>query len=170
MASELEKPDGITILSLDDIPTRIWPLPCRAVNGIGPKASMKLEGFGIHTIGELAKAEPAWLVEHFGQSYGAWLHEAAHGQDDRPLTMSREPKSISRETTFERDLHVKSDREALSRTLLDLCERLAQDLARKGYLRPSHDWSHWRDQVQPVFGWPLARMLWDGASHQTPWM
>ncbi|MFZ1377166.1 MAG: DNA polymerase IV [Geothrix sp.] len=134
MASELEKPDGITILSLDDIPTRIWPLPCRAVNGIGPKATAKLESFHIRTIGELAKADTAWLLEHFGQSYGAWLHEAAHGRDDRPLTLSREPKSISRETTFERDLHVKSDREALSLILLDLCERLAQDLARKGYL------------------------------------
>lgn len=134
MASELEKPDGVTILGLDDIPTRIWPLPCRAVNGIGPKATAKLEAFNIRTIGELAKADPAWLLEHFGQSYGAWLHEAAHGRDDRPLTLSREPKSISRETTFERDLHVKLDREALSKTLLDLCERLAQDLARKGYL------------------------------------
>lgn len=134
MASELEKPDGITILSLDDIPTRIWPLPCRAVNGIGPKATAKLESFHIRTIGELAKADPAWLLEHFGQSYGAWLHEAAHGRYDRPLTLSREPKSISRETTFERDLHVKLDRGALSQILLDLCERLAQDLARKSYL------------------------------------
>lgn len=133
MASELEKPDGVTILGLDEIPTRIWPLPCRAVNGIGPKATAKLVGFHIRTIGELAKADPAWLVEHFGRSYGTWLHEAAHGRDDRPLTMSREPKSISRETTFERDLHPKLDREALSRILLDLCERLAQDLARKGH-------------------------------------
>ena len=134
LASELEKPDGVTILDRENIPTRIWPLPCRAVNGIGPKASVMLEGFGIHTIGELAKADPAWLLEHFGQSYGAWLHEAAHGRDDRPLTLSREPKSISRETTFECDLHVKSDRELLSKFLLDLCERLALDLSRKGYL------------------------------------
>lgn len=134
LASELEKPDGVTILSLDDIPTRIWPLPGRAVNGIGPKATAKLEAFDIRTIGELAKADPAWLVEHFGQSYGAWLHQAAHGRDDRPLTLSREPKSISRETTFERDLHVKLDRSALSQILLNLCERLAEDLVRKGYL------------------------------------
>jgi len=134
LASELEKPNGVTILCLDDIPTRIWPLPCRAINGIGPKAAAKLEGFHLHTIGELAKADPTWLVEQFGRSYGAWLHEAAQGRDDRPLTLSREPKSISRETTFERDLHPKLDREALSRILLDLCERLAQDLTRKGYL------------------------------------
>jgi DNA polymerase-4 len=137
LASELQKTNGVTVLGLEDIPTRIWPLPCAAVNGIGPKATAKLGTFHIHAIGELAKADPAWLVEHFGRSYGAWLHEAAHGRDDRPLVLSREPKSISRETTFERDLHAKQDREALSRILLDLCEGLAQDLSRKGYLARS---------------------------------
>jgi len=133
LASELEKPDGLTILGLEDIPTRIWPLPCSAINGIGPKATAKLESFQIRTIGELAQADPQFLVACFGRSYGAWLHEAAHGRDDRPLTTSREPKSISCETTFERDLHPTRDREELSRILLRLCERLAQDLARKGY-------------------------------------
>ena len=132
IASELQKPDGLTILCLEDIPTRIWPLPCAVVNGIGPKASARLEGMGIRTLGELARIEPETLIAGFGNHYGAWLHEAAHGRDDRPLTVSREPKSISRETTFERDLHPKQDRDQLSRILLDLCERLAQDLARKG--------------------------------------
>lgn len=133
IASELQKPDGLTILGFEDIPARIWPLPCSAINGIGPKATSKLAGFGLRTIGELARADPAWLVEHFGRSYGAWLHEAAHGRDDRPLVLVREPKSISRETTFERDLHPRQDREELSRILLDLCQRLAGDLARKGW-------------------------------------
>lgn len=134
LASELQKPDGITLLGLEDIPGRIWPLPCSALNGIGPKATAKLEGLGIRTIGELAAAAPEWLVEHFGRSHGAWMHEAAHGRDERPVTTFREPKSISRETTFERDLHPKQDRDALTRILLDLCERLAQDLARKDCL------------------------------------
>ena len=134
IASEFQKPDGLTILGLEDIPTRIWPLPCSAINGIGPKASAKLESLQIRTIGELAEADPAFLVDRFGKSYGAWLHEVAHGRDERPLTTSREPKSISRETTFERDLHPKHDREELTRILLNLCERLAEDLARKGYL------------------------------------
>ncbi len=137
LASELQKPDGLTILGLEDIPTRIWPLPCAAINGIGPKATARLAGFQIHTIGELAKADPDFLIETFGQNYGAWLHEAAHGRDARPLAVSREPKSISRETTFERDLHPRQDREELTRILLDLCERLAQDLTRKGYLARS---------------------------------
>jgi DNA polymerase IV len=137
IASELQKPAGVTILGHEDIPTRIWPLSCAVINGVGPKATAKLEALKIRTIGELAKADPTWLLEHFGKKYGAWLHEAALGKDDRPLTISRKPKSISRETTFERDLHPKFDREALSRILLDLCERLSQDLARKGYLARS---------------------------------
>jgi len=137
LASELQKPDGLTILGLEDIPTRIWPLPCSAINGIGPKATAKLDGLQIHTIGDLARAAPALLVERFGESHGAWMHEAAHGRDDRPLTTFREPKSISRESTFERDLHPVRDREELTRILVTMCERLAQDLARKGYLARS---------------------------------
>jgi DNA polymerase-4 len=137
LASELQKPDGLTILGFEDIPFRIWPLPCAAINGIGPKATAKLDDLQIHTIGELAKADPTFLIEHFGQSYGAWLHEAAHGRDNRPLTLFREPKSISRETTFERDLHPRQDREELTRILLSLCDRLGQDLVRKGYLAGS---------------------------------
>ena len=137
IASELQKPDGLTVLGLEDIPTRIWPLPCSAINGIGPKATAKLEGFQIRTIGELAAADPGFLLEHFGKSYGAWLHEASHGRDERGLTISREPKSISRETTFERDLHPRQDREELTRILTNLCERLAGDLERKGYLARS---------------------------------
>ncbi len=132
IASELQKPDGITILGLEDIPARIWPLPASAVNGIGPKAFEKLEAMGICTIGDLAAADPAQLLMRFGQSYGAWLHEAAHGRDGRALTIVREAKSMSRETTFERDLHPREDRERLTAILLDLCGRLAQDLERKG--------------------------------------
>ncbi|WP_306600839.1 DNA polymerase IV [Geothrix sp. 21YS21S-2] len=132
IASELQKPDGVTILGLEDIPARIWPLPASAVNGIGPKAFGKLEAMGIRTIGDLAAADPALLLQRFGQSFGAWLSEAAHGRDGRPLTIVREAKSMSRETTFERDLHPREDRERLTAILLDLCGRLAQDLERKG--------------------------------------
>jgi DNA polymerase-4 len=89
---------------------------------------------GIRTIGELAAADPASLIDRFGSSYGAWLHEAAHGRDEQPIVTEREPKSISRETTFERDLHPRADRDALSRILLTLCERVAGDLQRKAML------------------------------------
>ncbi len=137
LASELQKPDGITILNLEDIPGRIWPLPCAALNGIGPRATEGLRELGILTLGQLAQADPADLVARFGQSYGTWLHEAAHGRDERPLTLEREPKSLSRETTFERNLHPSRNREELTAILVRLCERLAADLTRKGYLAGS---------------------------------
>lgn len=133
IASEMDKPDGITLLTEADIPTRIWPLEVRKINGIGPKASAKLASLGIETVGQLAAAEPQWLIAQFGKSYGAWLHEAAHGRDQRPVVTHSEPVSISRETTFERDLHAVQDREQLSAIFTRLCEQLAADLARKGY-------------------------------------
>ncbi len=133
ICSDLDKPDGLTVLRVDDIPARIWPLPARKINGIGPKANQKLAALGIGTIGELALADPAMLVEHFGHSTGDWLARVSHGIDDRPVVTESEPKSISRETTFERDLHVRLDRARLSDVFTQLCVRLAQDLAHKGY-------------------------------------
>ncbi|MCC6197955.1 MAG: DNA polymerase IV [Burkholderiales bacterium] len=134
IASELDKPDGLTILRPDDVATRIWPLPPRRINGIGPKASAKLTALGVHTIGALAHADVAWLAEEFGRNYGAWLSRVAHGVDDREVVTESEPVSISRETTFERDLSARRDRAELSEIFTDLCESLARDLARKGYV------------------------------------
>ncbi len=134
MASEFNKPNGISIVHEGDLAHLIWPLPCRKVNGIGPKAEAKLAAHGIHTIGDLAQRERHWLMEHFGKSYGAWLHDAAHGQDNRPVETESEPVSLSRETTFEHDLHAVRDREALGAIFTRLCAQVADDLARKGYV------------------------------------
>ncbi|HEX8963947.1 MAG TPA: DNA polymerase IV [Rhodocyclaceae bacterium] len=133
LCSDLEKPDGLTLLTEADVPGRIWPLPAKRINGIGPKTNARLEALGIRTIGDLAAADPQWLVRHFGANYGAWLHEAAHGVDDRPVVTYSEPKSLSRETTFERDLHVRRDRGELGAIFTALCARLADDLVAKGY-------------------------------------
>ena len=133
IASDLDKPDGITILGMEDVPTRIWPLPAKKINGIGPKAWERLQRLGIHTIGELAAAPPELLLRQFGQSTGAWLHRVAHGIDERLVVTESEPKSISRESTFERDLHARQDRAELSEIFTSLCVRVAADLQRKGY-------------------------------------
>ena len=82
----------------------------RKVNGIGPKAGAKLAALGVETIGQLAQWQCDALVQQFGRSYGAWLFDAAHGIDERPLVTHSEPVSMSRETTFERDLHAKRDK------------------------------------------------------------
>ncbi|HEX4234503.1 MAG TPA: DNA polymerase IV, partial [Caldimonas sp.] len=133
LASELDKPDGLTLLTHADVAARIWPLAARKVNGIGPKAAAKLAALGIETIGQLAAAEPAFLREHFGNGFGAWMHEASHGRDERAVVTWSEPKSISRETTFDRDLHAVRDRVVLGAIFTELCEHLAGDLARKSY-------------------------------------
>jgi DNA polymerase-4 len=133
LASELEKPNGISIITLDDLPTRIWPLACRKVNGIGPLTDEKLQAQGLHTVGDIAARERDWLIEHFGKSYGAWLHDASHGRDERAVVTISEPVSFSRETTFERDLHAVRDRPELSAIFTQLCEQVAADLQRKGY-------------------------------------
>jgi DNA polymerase IV len=133
IASDLDKPDGLTILDAADIPTRIWPLPARKINGIGPKATERLSGFGIHSIGELAATPCEFLVRKFGATTGNWLHRVARGEDERPVVTESEPKSISRETTFERDLHARQDRAELSGIFTALCQRVADDLQRQGY-------------------------------------
>ncbi|MBV8500568.1 MAG: DNA polymerase IV [Paucibacter sp.] len=134
IASELDKPDGLTLVMAEDLPTRIWPLPVRRINGIGPKAGARLAQMGLETIGQLAAADPGLLVERFGDHYGHWLLDAAHGRDARPVVTHSEPVSISRETTFERDLHAVHDKAELGRIFTRLCELLAGDLERKGIL------------------------------------
>ena len=94
IASELDKPDGLTVLTHDDLPRHIWPLPVRRINGIGPKAGAKLATLNIKTIADLAAADKALLAEHFGRSYARWLHDAANGRDERPLSTSSEPVSM----------------------------------------------------------------------------
>src|SRR5450830_815531 len=123
ICSDLEKPNGLTIIGMDDIPTRIWPLPARKINGIGPKAAEKLTTLGILTVGDLAKADAGLLQDHFGRSYSAWLGNVAQGIDDRPVS-----------TSFERDLHARLDKEKLSVIFTSLCARVAEDLYRKGYV------------------------------------
>jgi DNA polymerase-4 len=134
IASDLDKPDGLTILHDADVPARIWPLPVRRINGIGPKAAARLQAMGLGTIGELAQARRSSLVLQFGPHYGAWLIDAANGRDERPVETESEPKSMSRETTFDRDLHAKRDRDELSRIFTTLCEEVSDDLTRKGYV------------------------------------
>ena len=134
LASELDKPDGLSVVTEADVASRIWPLPVRRINGVGPKANLRLRELGIDTVGDLAQADPAWLVANFGASYGRWLHEASHGRDQREVQVDSEPKSISRETTFDRDLHPVRDRTELGRIFTELCAQVGADLQRRHYV------------------------------------
>ncbi|HMA31465.1 MAG TPA: DNA polymerase IV [Casimicrobiaceae bacterium] len=133
IASDLDKPDGLTVIGDGDLERRIWPLPARRINGIGPKSATRLAELGIHTIGDLAGTDRDVLVARFGRAQGEWMHDAAQGIDAREVVTHSEPRSISRETTFERDLSATRDRETLSRIFTGLCDGVSEDLRRKGY-------------------------------------
>lgn len=130
IASDMQKPDGLTILNEDDIEDRLWPLPIRKLYGIGPKTEAYLKNIGIETIGQLAALTIENLVEHFGSSYGQYLYEASRGIDDSPLVTHWEPKSISRETTFQEDVR---NWQIIAKTLADLTKEVVADMQDNGY-------------------------------------
>ena len=130
IASDLQKPDGLTIIMERDIAARIWPLPVRKLWGVGPKTEAYLKQLNIRTIGELAATSRDKLIEQFGKSYGQYLHEASHGIDDSPLVTHWEPKSASRETTFQSDT---DNWQTIARSLADLVREVVDDLKGKGF-------------------------------------
>ncbi|NUO08899.1 MAG: DNA polymerase IV [Candidatus Brocadia sp.] len=102
IASDMQKPDGLTIITGADIEGRIWPLTVKKLPGIGPKTEAYLNAMGINTIGELASLSLDELIERLGESHGRYLYEASRGIDESPLITHWEPKSASKEITFER--------------------------------------------------------------------
>lgn len=130
IASDLQKPDGLTILQEGDIPTRIWPLPARKIPGIGPKTEAYLKRMGVATIGELAAVPLQTLVDWFGPAHGQYLYEVSRGIDESPLVTHWEPKSSGREVTFQQDI---ASRQVLVRTLITLTREVAETIKEEGY-------------------------------------
>lgn len=131
IASDMNKPDGLTIISESDIEARIWPLPVRKLWGVGPKTEGYLKQMSINTIGELASIPLEKLIEDFGKSYGHYLYEASRGIDDSPLVTHWQPKSISRETTFQTDT---DDWQTIAKNLADLTRETVAELKEREYL------------------------------------
>ena len=130
IASDMQKPNGLTVFTGDDIESRLWPMPIRKLYGIGPKTEEHLKKLNIHTIGQLASLSIDVLIQCFGVSYGQYLYEAARGIDESPLVTHWEPKSFSRETTFQTDV---KDWQTIARTIAELTKEVVADLSRKGY-------------------------------------
>jgi DNA polymerase IV len=130
MASDMQKPDGFTIIKDEDVESHIWPLPARKLWGVGPKTETYLKEMGIKTIGELASLSLDRLIEEFGQSYGNYLYEASRGMDESPLITHWEPKSISRETTFQRDV---DNWQVIAKTLVELTKEVVISMKEEGY-------------------------------------
>lgn len=119
IASDLEKPDGLCALDYDDVPERVWPLPARTLHGVGPRTEERLAAAGIHTVGDLARAAPGDLAGSFSARHVAALQGAAHGEDERPVVVSRERKSVGRERTFQRDCQSSGRLAAETQRMLD---------------------------------------------------
>jgi DNA polymerase IV len=126
VASDREKPDGLTIVPPGEEGAFLGPLPVRRLFGIGPRTEERLRREGIERVDQLAGAAPDWLVARFGQSGLEW-QRMARGIDDRPVTPDRELKQISRERTFPRDI---ADRGELRRIAAALAEELRPALQR----------------------------------------
>ena len=103
IASDREKPDGLTIIAPGAERAFLAPLAISELWGVGPKTAERLRAAGVETVGELAERPLAWLLDRFG-SRGEWFHDLARGIDRRAVSTDRETKSISSETTFAEDL------------------------------------------------------------------
>ena len=130
MASDMQKPDGLTVIMENDIQSRIWPLSVRKLWGVGPKTEAYLKEMGVQTVGDLVSLSLDRLIEEFGQSYGSYLYEASRGIDESLLVTRWEPKSISRETTFQRDV---DNWQVIAKTLVELTKEVVINMKEEGY-------------------------------------
>lgn len=131
MASDMKKPNGLTVLRLRDVKDKLWHQPCQYLFGLGPKTAEKLKKINIHTIGQLAQTEPTYLTQIFGV-YGAWLQRAANGIDNSEVNAEIEQsKSIGHSTTLPADVTELDD---INRILLSIADQVGRRMRRQKLL------------------------------------
>jgi DNA polymerase-4 len=128
VASDQNKPDGLTVVRPGEEPAFLAPLPVRALWGVGPVTAQKLAVMGVTTIGELAQVPEQQLRSRFGR-HGAAMARHAQGIDERPVVTERDPKSVGQERTFARDL---SDVDSLEAQIMRLSQGVSRRLKRHG--------------------------------------
>jgi DNA polymerase-4 len=128
IASDLEKPDGLTVVREDEVESFLAPLPLERMWRVGPKARVKLRAAGLRTIGDLARLDLATIEQLLG-SWGPVARELASGHDERPVVVGSPPKSLGTESTFEHDLRSK---DAMLKPILRQCMEVADRLVDKG--------------------------------------
>jgi len=124
IASDYDKPDGFYVVSPNKVKAFLADLPVKTIWGVGKASAGKLNEMGVETIHDLRKFELHELIHHFGK-WGARLYDLARGIDERPVSPSRESKSMSRETTFDKDIYELSE---LIEILDRLADRVCEDL------------------------------------------
>ncbi|MGA2768041.1 MAG: DNA polymerase IV [Candidatus Bathyarchaeia archaeon] len=127
IASDFQKPNGLTIVKQEDVERFLAPLPVRKLLWVGRKTGQKLESMGIKTIEDLARCDPTVLADAFGE-VGKQLHLMARGIDNSEVQERSWIKSISRESTFQEDT---TDFEAVLKTLDRLSEEVVEDVLRQ---------------------------------------
>jgi DNA polymerase-4 len=128
IASDLQKPDGLTVVPPEGVSAFLAPLPIGRLWGVGAATQRALEALGVRTIGDLGRIPAERLEARFGK-HGVHLHQLSMGVDPRPVEVTREVKSVGREETFSEDL---ADGDAIRRELLALAMAAARRLRRKG--------------------------------------
>ena len=134
VASDFEKPDGLTVVLEDEEKSFLAPMPIRRLWGIGPKSEEVLRKRGIERIGQLAIVEDDWIVSHLGP-WGFRWRSMARGEDVRQVSTPGAAKQTSREITFERDT---TDMEFLCKTIGEMADRLENSLKHTGAARTVH--------------------------------
>ncbi len=124
LASEVDKPDGFTIIQPDEVVEFVQSLPVERIWGVGEKTARKLHRLGLARTGDIARADPSILKRNFGL-LGLRLHELAWGRDDRPVVPNTEAKSVSNEITFAKNQRTM---EILQGVLTGLCQQVARRL------------------------------------------
>jgi DNA polymerase-4 len=125
IVSELGKPAGLVVLSRAEALERFRDESPGLIPGIGPKSVAKLEAMGIRTLADLREREATVLERSFGPRQGRWLYRRARLEDETPVTVVRETKSQSAETTFDVDIADRAEIEQhLARLSEELCRRL----------------------------------------------
>ena len=134
IASDWQKPDGLFVITPDDVDGFVRGLPVEKLFGVGKVTAGKLHDRGIQTCGDLQQVGQPELVKAFGKQ-GLRLWDMAHGRDERPVVVTRVAKSVSVERTFSRDLPGKA---ACQQVMPGLVDDLNRRLERKSGRKPLH--------------------------------
>jgi len=128
LASDRQKPDGLVIVTAEDVDAFLTPLPIEAIWGVGPKTAARLKSIGVHTVQDVRERALPQLARAVGQRMAAHVQALAFGRDERPVEPDMEAKSIGRETTFEEDVPDGSElRAVLARLAANVGWRLRKD-------------------------------------------